>query len=109
MINYKDIKFTVVANENDHGNMENVFAPTFSYQNVINEFQKGMHEWCHRTLKEVDLIDLKELNRLVEVAPKLDDPEIKLNSAIYFHNVTIYNLVVDDVSLAGTKKICVYY
>lgn len=98
--------FLVVANEHDQGNMVNVFYPTFSYQNIMHDFQKGMQEWCQKTTKELDFIDLEELVKFVEDAPKIDDDEIKLNSRIYFQNVSIHNLVLDEVgnSINAVKK-----
>ncbi|GLV35615.1 Anaphase Promoting Complex subunit 10, partial [Carabus blaptoides fortunei] len=87
----------VIANKNDAGNMLNVFTPTFTYQNVMNEFQDDMYTWCQETLKAIDdITDLHELEKLVDSAPSINDAELILTGRNIFQNAIVDNLVLSD-------------
>lgn len=80
--------------------MLNVFTPTFSYQNVMHEFQDDMYAWCQETLNVIDdITDLQELEKLVDNAPSVNDAEIILTGRNIFQNAIVDNLVLSDVRI----------
>ncbi|XP_058458977.1 uncharacterized protein LOC131435292 [Malaya genurostris] len=64
----------VIANRNLHGSDANIFSPIYGIENDLKSVYEEFINWCERTTKELDSVDLEDVyNRFLRLPEYKDD------------------------------------